>query len=176
MSWWLPCWVSRGYLDSFRQHTKLSPTFSPYSTPIRWVLVRLVFYPFKEFRLRYSQKFLLWSGDICYDNYKIRHTMIKLRKKKKKREKYFLLLFCHSRNLRGYMVWVTELTSLYSKLLKQKLKRKQTKKTKPLFYLTWIAYCLKKWHWKRVPLSFKGFLIFILHCVRNGQVSLILKE
>ena len=65
--------------------------------------------------------------------------MIKLRKKKKKREKYFLLLFCHSRNLRGYMVWVTEITSLYSKLLKQKLKRKQTKKTKSLFYLTWIA-------------------------------------
>ena len=120
--------------------------------------------------------FLLWSDDICYGNYKIRHTMIKLRKKKKKREKYFLLLFCHSRNLRGYMVWLIKLNSLYSKILKQKLKRKQTKKTKPLFYLTWIAYCLKKWHWKRVPLSFKGFLIFILHCVRNGQVSLILKE
>ena len=93
VSWWLPCWVSRGYLDSFRQHTKLSPTFSPYSTPIRWVLVRLVFYPFKEFRLRYSQKFLLWSGDICYDNYKIRHTMIKLRKKKKKERKILSTAF-----------------------------------------------------------------------------------
>ena len=87
--------------------------------------------------------FLLWSDDICYGNYKIRHTMIKLRKKKKKREKYFLMLFCHSRNLRGYMVWLIKLNSLYSKILKQKLKRKQTKKTKPLFYLTWIAYCKK---------------------------------
>ena len=88
--------------------------------------------------------FLLWSDDICYGNYKIRHTMIKLRKKKKKREKYFLLLFCSSCNLRGYMVWLIKLNSLYSKILKQKLKRKQTKKTKPLFYLTWIAYCKKK--------------------------------
>ena len=67
--------------------------------------------------------------------------MIKLGKKN---QKYLLLFFCHSRNLRGYMVWVIELTSLYFKLLWKKLKKKQTKETKPLFYQTLIAYCLKK--------------------------------
>ena len=75
------------------------------------------------------------------------------------------------------VIWCEWLNLLHCTLsFLNKDKKKQTKETKPLFYLTWIAYCLKKdWHWNRVPLLFKGFPIFILHCVRNSQVSLIWK-
>ena len=36
--WWSHCLVSHGFLDFFYHYTKLSPTFLPFSTLLRWDL------------------------------------------------------------------------------------------------------------------------------------------